>query len=206
MAYRDTPALSARRLARREQLLQESEWLLREGGFAGLTMQGLADRAGVSVGALYRHFPSKQELAAEVFRRATEREVAAVQAALEQHQYAAAQVQAAAEQFIQRALKAPRQAWALIAEPVDPAVDEERLRYREAYAALFRRVIEAGMARGELPWQVPAVSAAALVGALAEALVGPLAGPPSKAVTAPLIAFCLRAVGAPSAFTEESAS
>ena len=36
--------------------------------------------------------------------------------------------------FARRALRNPRLAWALIAEPVDPLVDAERLAYRERYA------------------------------------------------------------------------
>ena len=35
-------------------------------------------RAGVATGSVYRHFPSKAELFAEVFRRAAQREVDAV--------------------------------------------------------------------------------------------------------------------------------
>ena len=38
----------------------------------------------------------------------------------------------------------PRLAWALIAEPVDPLVDAERLAYRERYAALIAEQLRAG--------------------------------------------------------------
>ena len=98
--------------------------------------------------------------------------------------------------WLLRALAAPRLAWALIAEPVEPEVDAERLRYRAAYAALYQRVLDQGVAAGELPPQSTALAAAALVGAIAEALVGPLAAPLNDAGLADhLAAFCLRAVG-----------
>ncbi|MNP59478.1 hypothetical protein D3C76_1544770 [compost metagenome] len=91
---------------------------------------------------------------------------------------------------------------------MDPEVDEQRLRYREAYAELFSRLLEEGRVSGE--FQVPSVSltAACLVGAIAESLVGPLS-PPARAaretghapdaledVCANLVTFCLRALGA----------
>ncbi len=197
MAYRETVKIRDRKAAQREALLAAAEGLVREGGFAALTIQALAARAGVGVGTVYRYFRAKDTLAAEVFRLATEREVAAVADALHHQTGTAAKLEQAASRFARRALRAPRLAWALIAEPVDPAVDTERLRYRAAYAALFEQMIEAGVRAGELPLQSPTLSAAALVGALAEALVGPLADHQAdEHVVQQLIRFCLRAVGA----------
>ena len=62
----------------------------------------------------------------------------------------------------------------LIAEPVDPEVDEQRLRYREAYAALFVELLEEGRRSGAFQLSLVPLAAACLVGAIAEALVGPL--------------------------------
>ena len=180
MAYRETAQVKARKAAQREALLRTAETLVREGGFAAMTMQTVADRAGVGVGTLYRYFDNKATLAAAVFAVATLR------------------LERALRLFARRALAAPRLAWALIAEPVEPEVDAERLRYRAAYAALYQRVLDQGVAAGELPPQSTALAAAALVGAIAEALVGPLAAPLNDARLADhLAAFCLRAVGAP---------
>ena len=83
MAYRETANVKARKAAQRDHLLHSAEQLVREGGFANLTMQTLAVAAGVGVGTLYRYFDNKAVLAAEVFRVATEREVAAVAQAME---------------------------------------------------------------------------------------------------------------------------
>ena len=81
---------------------------------------------------------------------------------------------AAVETFARRALRGRRLAWALLAEPVDPAVEVERLAFRRAYAAGFEHVLREGVAAGELAPQNVELTAAALVGALGEALVGPL--------------------------------
>ena len=62
----------------------------------------------------------------------------------------------------------------LIAEPVDPKVEEERLAYRRAYANLFEQAIRDGIAEGTIPEQNTRLAATCLVGAISEALVGPL--------------------------------
>jgi AcrR family transcriptional regulator len=134
----------------------------------------VAKESGVASGTIYRHFPNKSELVAEVFRYATEREVAAVAQACDCGETAADKLTAAVETFAQRALLGRTLAYALIAEPVDPRVEQERLRYRFAYAEIFEDVIALGIQRGEFVAQNCQITAAALVGMLAESLVGPL--------------------------------
>ena len=81
---------------------------------------------------------------------------------------------AGVEAFARRALAGPVLAYALLAEPVDPAVEAERLRFRTGYRDAFARVLEDGVRDGELRPHDTRTVAAALVGALGEALVGPL--------------------------------
>src|SRR5207253_1397716 len=103
---------------------------------------------------------------------------------------------AAVETFARRALKSPRLAYALIAEPVDPQVEAERLLFRRAYRDIFAQRIADAVAAGELPPQHAEVTAAAVVGALAEALVVPLhAGVAAKHTVPEIVAFVIRAIG-----------
>lgn len=74
MVYRVTERRLQRDSALREHILQLGLRRVAEGGFAALTMQALADDAGIATGSLYRHFRGKGELAAEIFRRASQRE------------------------------------------------------------------------------------------------------------------------------------
>src|SRR3712207_6986868 len=67
------------------------------------------------------------------------------------------------EVFVRRALAEPVRAYALIAEPVDPAVEAERLTFRRAYADLFARALHDGVRRGELPPLDAQLTAAAIV-------------------------------------------
>lgn len=201
MPYRPTEKSVARKAEIRQRLLDCALCIVADKGFGGLTVSLLAQQAGIATGAVYKHFDSKAQLCAEVFRIATEKEVAVVRAMAGQPGPAAQRLLSAIAAFSHRAIRGRRLAYALIAEPVDAAVDEERLRYRRAYAEIFQGLVEEGMRSGDFPAQSSTVSAAALVGVIAEALVGPLAntqcGQPileEDALVHSIQAFCLRAV------------
>ena len=57
----------------RERIIAEAAPLFNQRGFAGCSMQDIMDATGLEKGGLYRHFSSKEELAAEVFRYAVDR-------------------------------------------------------------------------------------------------------------------------------------
>ncbi|WP_054816120.1 TetR/AcrR family transcriptional regulator [Nocardia arizonensis] len=196
MAYRRTPAVQARLDAQATQIVQAATRVLSRYGFAGLSMAAVARETGVATGTVYKHYDGKSALVTAVFRAVVAREVAAVSAAAAAGS-AVERVTAAVETFAGRALKNPKLAYVLLAEPVDAAVDAERLRFRLAFAESFESAVAEGVSRGELPAQDPRTSAAALVGAIGEVLVGPLAAAPhGESVIPELISFALRALGA----------
>jgi AcrR family transcriptional regulator len=185
----------------RERLLRAARELIEEGGYAAASVIAIARRAGLAAGTLYRHFGSKQELFVEVFRSVCDREVEAMrQAALANGGSHVERLETVFATFAERALRRRRLAWALLAEPVDPLVDAERLAYRERYAGLVAELLRAAIAAGELPEQDVELAAAALVGGCGEALVGPLSpvgtAPPIDDVVAALRTFVRRAAGA----------
>jgi AcrR family transcriptional regulator len=199
MAYRSTERTEARRVEAREGIVAAATALVARGGYRAAPVSAVAGRAGIATGSVYRHFPSKADLFAEVFRRASQREVDAVRAAAAEPGTVVERLASMIETFARRALKGRRMAWALLAEPVDPAVEAQRLRFREAYRDAFAELLAEGIAAGELPEQRVEVVGAALVGAIGEALVGPLS-PARRAVdddavvVDALIAFCIRSV------------
>jgi hypothetical protein len=91
-------------------------------------------------------------------------------------------------------------AYALIAEPVDPEIDAARLEYRRALGKVFETLIAEGIEAEEFAPQNVEASAACLVGALIEGLVGPLAPDSddlqreSEALVEAIVSFCLRAL------------
>ena len=51
------------------QILEATVSMLEEEGFSGVTMQKIADRAGINVAAVYSYFPNKYQVIAELSRR-----------------------------------------------------------------------------------------------------------------------------------------
>lgn len=201
MAYRTTERTEARRAEVRHRVTTAARELIAEGGYVEAQVAAVAERAGVAVGTFYRYFPSKSELFAEVFREASQHEVDAMRDATAEHPDAPAaeRIAAGVDTFARRALRGRRLAWALIAEPVDPAVEAERLHFRRSYRDVIAAVLDDGVAAGELPAQDTEATAAALVGAIGEAMVGPLSptangGDPEAAIDS-LVSFCRRAIG-----------
>jgi AcrR family transcriptional regulator len=185
-------------LATRERLLAAARELIETGGYGSASVVAIAERAGVAAATLYRHFVSKEELFIEVFRDVCAGEERAMRAASEVVGPGAVdRLSAVLTTFARRALQNRSLAWALLAEPVDPAVDAERLAYRERYASLIAAELRAAIDRGEIPAQDVAFTAAALVGGCGEALVGPLSSMVGgEEVVGAISTFVLRAVGA----------
>ncbi|WP_025525753.1 TetR/AcrR family transcriptional regulator [Vibrio parahaemolyticus] len=71
----DNPAVD-----KREQILAAAEQLIAESGFQGLSMQKLANEAGVAAGTIYRYFSDKEHLLEEVRLNVAKRIASAVQA------------------------------------------------------------------------------------------------------------------------------
>jgi AcrR family transcriptional regulator len=186
-----------RRAANRDAILAGTLSLVAEGGWAAASMHDVARRAGVATGSLYRHFPSKGHLLAEVFAEAAGREQAMVaDIAGDASQRPLARLAAAIETFARRAGHAPTLAYALMAEPVDPAVEAARLASKRAYQQIFATLLDEAVAAKEIAPLDARLAAAAIVGALQEALLGPLGtGRAGDAVVEQLVTFTVNAVG-----------
>lgn len=185
----------------RDRLLLAAREVVEAHGYGGASVAAIAARAGVANGTLYRHFPSKADLFVEVFRDVCDREIAAATKAALAAEDAVGKIDAVLANFARRALANPLLAWALIAEPVDPAVERVRLEYRRTYTGHIARLVSAAIRQGDAPPQDAAITAAALVGAGNEVLAGPLsplagdAHDPFDAIES-LRLICRRALGA----------
>jgi AcrR family transcriptional regulator len=65
-----------------DAILQATAYILVRDGYAGLTTNRIAERAGVNIASLYQYFPNKESIVVELERRHGERTNAAMQAAL----------------------------------------------------------------------------------------------------------------------------
>ncbi|HEV2955961.1 MAG TPA: TetR/AcrR family transcriptional regulator [Xanthobacteraceae bacterium] len=200
MPYRRTENVARQLAARRAAIVAAARALANEGGMAAVQIAPVAARAGIAAGTVYRYFPSKTALVAAVMAAMSERELSAVRAAADAAPGPLSALAAAVTTFAARALHQRRLAWAVIAEPVDPDIDAMRLAYRRALAAEVERRLAAAIGAGHVPEQDARLCAPALVGALVEGLIGPLApdavnAGAARAAVQALTLFALRAVG-----------
>lgn len=175
MPYQATDRTRAKQADTRRRILDAAHALVAKGGYAAAQVAAVAQAAEVGTGTVYRYFPSKGDLFAEVFRRASQREVDKMAEAASQAGPVRERLAHATRVFARRALRGRRMAYALIAEPVDEAVDAERILYRQSYARVLEALIAEAVEAGQCPPADPGLLAAFLVGGLAETLVGPLA-------------------------------
>jgi AcrR family transcriptional regulator len=175
MPYRRTDKVTRRLAARREAIIAAARQAASEGGMAAVQIAPVAARAGIAAGTVYRYFPAKTDLVAALFAEIAEREVATLRRAADAAPGPLSALAAAIMSFAMWALAHRRLAFAAIAEPVEPDLDDARLALRRALAAEFAARIGAAVAGGHLPNQDPMLAAAALAGLLVEGLIGPLA-------------------------------
>ncbi|HEV3183867.1 MAG TPA: TetR/AcrR family transcriptional regulator [Xanthobacteraceae bacterium] len=199
MVYRRTEKVVRRQAQRRVAIVEAARGLAAEAGMAAVQIVPVAARAGIAAGTVYRYFPSKSELVAAVVASVADRELRTMRRAADAAPGPLSALSAAVTTFAARALGRRRLAWAVIAEPVEPDTDALRLAYRRALVAELEKRIAAAIRAGQLPAQDVRVAAPALMGALIEGLVGPLA-PDAAAGTArdavqALTLLALRAVG-----------
>src|SRR3954471_23141177 len=201
MAYRRTANVVRRLAARHDAILAAAGALASEAGINAVQIGPVAERAGIAAGTVYRYFPSKADVIVALVASVSEREIGAMQRAADAAPGPLSALAAAITTFSARALAQRKLAFALIAEPFDAALDTDRLTFRAAIVAEIGSRLSAAMRGRQLPEQDIAVAAPALLGALIEGLIGPLAAaaggaPPETrdpAPAPPLIA--LRAVG-----------
>jgi AcrR family transcriptional regulator len=175
MPYRQTENVVRKLAARHEAILAAAGEAAAAGGMAAVQIAPVAERAGIAAGTVYRYFPSKTELVAALVAELAEREIGALAGAAAAAPGPLSALAAAVTAFAARALARRRLAFALIAEPVEPEVDAARVSYRKALVGEFERLIRTALDGKHLPDQDAALAAPALVGALIEGLIGPLA-------------------------------
>jgi AcrR family transcriptional regulator len=174
MVYQRTPAIISRLQDNRARILAVARDLVAEGGWRHAHVATVAQNAGVATGTVYRYFPSKAELFAEVLANVSRREGAIVAAIVDGDGTPAKRLKGAVVAFATRALKGRRLAYAMIAEPCEPEIDRARLHWRAVLGEEFVRLIAAGQKQGAFRRNDPRIAAACVVGAFMEALVGPL--------------------------------
>lgn len=200
MPYRRTDTV-IRRLAEREKaILDAAIALAAEDGMAAVQIAAVAGRAGIAAGTVYRYFPTKNDLVAELIAAVAGRELEAMQTAADAAPGPLSALASGIARFAARALAERKLAWAVIGEAVDPEVDVMRVDFRQSLAGELERRINIAIGLRFLPEQDARLGALAIVGALMEGLLSPQAPDYPDAATAreavqTVTLFSLRALG-----------
>ncbi|AMD01075.1 TetR/AcrR family transcriptional regulator [Halomonas chromatireducens] len=175
MAYRQTPSVEARLQDNRSRILRAARTLVSEGGWKEAQVANVAAVAGIATGTVYRYFPSKADLFTEVLSKVSQREVDVMSEIAASEASASVRLHSAISTFVCRAMRNPRLAYALIAEPCDKAIDAERMTYRAAISEVVRMIIATGQSSAEMRSDIRSdIAASVIVGGFMEALIGPL--------------------------------
>jgi AcrR family transcriptional regulator len=173
MVYRRTHQVVKRLAARRSAILAAARDAAAAGGMAAVQIAPVAIRANVAAGTVYRYFPSKADLISELIADVSRDELGAIRRAADAAPGPSSALAAAVTTVAVHVLSQRKLAWGILAEPVD--VTASRLASRREIAGEIAARIDAAVRAGHLPAQDTALAATALLGALHESLVGPLA-------------------------------
>ena len=175
MAYRRTANVLRRLNARHDAIVDAARDAASAGGMAAIQIVPVAERAGVAAGTVYRYFPSKADLISELIAEVSRDELAAIRRAADAAPGPSSALAAAVTTVAVHVLSQRKLAWGILAEPVDVDVTASRLASRREISGEIAARIDAAVRAGHLPAQDTSLAATALLGALHESLVGPLA-------------------------------
>ena len=175
MVYRRTYQVMKRLAARRRAILAAARDRAISGGMAAVQIAPVAVRADVAAGTVYRYFPSKADLISELIKEVSRDELTAIRAAADAAPGPSSALAAALATVAVHVVSHRKLAWGILAEPVDVDVAATRLESRREIAGEIEARIAAAQRAGHLPAQDTSLAATALLGALHESLVGPLA-------------------------------
>ena len=151
MPYRRTENV-VRRLAEREQTILDAACAIAATrGMGAVQIAAVAQRADIAAGTVYRYFPSKTDLIAELVAAVAGRELSAMAAAGDAAPGPLSALAACIATFAARALAERRLAWAVLGEPVDAQVDAMRLDFRQSLAAELEARIKTAIEGRHLP-------------------------------------------------------
>lgn len=133
-----------------DQLISVARGLFATKGFPGTSIQEIVAEAGVTRGALYHHFASKEELFEAVFKREQEAIDDRVREAASRHKGAWRKLKAGCDEFLDASLDPETQRIVLIDGPAVLGSTRWQRSEDSQSIALLKGVIEKAVAEGTL--------------------------------------------------------
>lgn len=149
----------------RARLLEAAVTAFAERGFHATTTRDIAAAAGMSPAAVYVHYPSKEDLLAEISRTGHERTLELVRAAVAGHAGPTEQLTAVVRDFAVNHAQGNTQARVVNYElaALSPEHGAEVRQLRHQIEDEVRELVERGVAAGEFDCPEPRIAATALL-------------------------------------------
>lgn len=161
--------------ATRQRIIAQAAPIFNQRGYAGCSMHDLMEATGLEKGGIYRHFATKEELAAEAFRFALAQSVKMRTDHLENIPGAADKLRRVVQLFVETpsavAGGCPLMNTAIDADDGNPELRQLALQGIQAWRARLSTIIKAGIKAGQIrkrtePRQVANAIISTLEGAL----------------------------------------
>jgi TetR/AcrR family transcriptional repressor of nem operon len=140
--------------ATRQRIIAEAAPIFNQRGFAGCSMQDLMEATGLEKGGIYRHFESKEELAAEAFRYALGQSVKVRTEHLEEIPNAVDKLRGVVRKFVETpsavAGGCPLMNTAIEADDGNPVLRELALKGIQDWRERLSVIVRDGVRRGEI--------------------------------------------------------
>ncbi len=171
MAYQKSDYVLDKMQKTRDMLIASGRKLVQAGGWKCCTVTAVAQNAGVATGTLYTYFKDITELNMVIYSQIADEELAQLTAIANSDAPAADRFIEAVMVYVGRALRGRVKAYAQIAEPLNPKMEAQKIRYQNEFSACFEQIIRGGVESGEFPAQQPQITANILFGGLKMALI-----------------------------------
>ena len=173
-----------RRAATRQALIDSARALFAERGFAGVGREEIVARAGVTRGAMYHYFPSKEELFRSVYEEVEQALLQTVAEAASADTDPVSQLRIGTEAFLRSAATEEIRRISLIDAPAVLSTETRRHLNEQYGLGLVREALTAVQAAGRLRVGPPTILAPLLLAAMHEAATQIAEGAPAAEVIA----------------------
>lgn len=151
----------------RQRIIKQAASLLNQYGFAGFSMSELMKATGLEKGGIYRHFDSKEQLAAKAFEYAWHAAIDARMRDLESISSSVAWLKQFIDNFVNRRSSVPGGCpllnMAIDADDGNPALRQLALRALRRWQTDLAEVVAGGIARKEIRPEVDAKEVANMI-------------------------------------------
>jgi len=138
----------------RQKIIEAAAPIFNQRGYAGCSMQDVLDATGLEKGGLYRHFSSKEELAAESFKYATAQAIEFRNRGLEEIPHSITKLRYFVERFVTVTSPipggCPLMNTAIDSDDGNPQLRELARKAIEDWKARIAKVVKGGIQRGEI--------------------------------------------------------